>query len=142
MALAVSIPGSGFQNGSSFKLKSRTAQFGGMLAETVPMTSDRKHPSAAFWPAVALVAALVAYPLSFGPACWIMNRDVIRIRRVCTIYRPIFGVIEDGPECVSESLWSYLRLGCSQPEQTVARFMVVTGMADLNGPAFPGDFDE
>src|SRR5579871_4427081 len=31
------------------------------------MTS-RKHPSAAFWVSVALVVALVGYPLSFGPA--------------------------------------------------------------------------
>jgi hypothetical protein len=33
------------------------------------MTS-RKHPSAAFWVTVVVVVALVAYPLSFGPACW------------------------------------------------------------------------
>src|SRR5262245_62256845 len=34
------------------------------------MTSDRKKPGAAFWATVAIVVALVAYPLSFGPACW------------------------------------------------------------------------
>ena len=39
------------------------------------MTSDRKHPpSAALWITVALVAVLVGYPLSLGPACWIASR--------------------------------------------------------------------
>jgi hypothetical protein len=31
-------------------------------------------PTAGFWITVALVAVLVAYPLSFGPACWIVSR--------------------------------------------------------------------
>jgi hypothetical protein len=35
------------------------------------MTPDRKHPSAGFWITVALVAALVGYPLSFGPWLWV-----------------------------------------------------------------------
>ena len=34
------------------------------------MTSDRKKPTAGFWITVALVAVLVGYPLSFGPAGW------------------------------------------------------------------------
>jgi hypothetical protein len=33
------------------------------------MTS-RKKPGVAFWTTVKVVAVLVAYPLSFGPACW------------------------------------------------------------------------
>lgn len=33
------------------------------------MTSPR-HPTAAFWITAALLAVLVAYPLSFGPTCW------------------------------------------------------------------------
>jgi hypothetical protein len=32
------------------------------------MTSDRKKPGVAFWATVVLVAVLVGYPLSFGPA--------------------------------------------------------------------------
>ena len=38
------------------------------------MTPDRKHPTPAFWITVALVAVLVGYPLSFGPACWLADR--------------------------------------------------------------------
>ncbi len=33
------------------------------------MTPDRKKPTAGFWISVALVAVLVGYPLSCGPAC-------------------------------------------------------------------------
>ena len=37
------------------------------------MTSIHKKPTAGFWIAVSLVV-LLAYPLSFGPACWIASR--------------------------------------------------------------------
>ena len=53
------------------------------------MTSDRKHPSAGFWLTVALVAVLVAYPLSFGPACWISSRTGIGVFTIPSAYRPV-----------------------------------------------------
>jgi hypothetical protein len=37
--------------------------------------TDRKKPGVAFWATVVVVALLVAYPLSFGPACWIASRS-------------------------------------------------------------------
>jgi len=37
------------------------------------MTSPHK-PTAGFWITVALVALLVGYPISFGPACWPCSR--------------------------------------------------------------------
>ena len=36
--------------------------------------TDRKKPGLAFWATVVVVIALVAYPLSFGPACWMRTR--------------------------------------------------------------------
>jgi hypothetical protein len=36
--------------------------------------SSHKRPGIAFWATVVVVVALVAYPLSFGPACWIVPR--------------------------------------------------------------------
>jgi hypothetical protein len=33
--------------------------------------TNRKEPGLAFWATVALVVVLLAYPFSFGPACWI-----------------------------------------------------------------------
>jgi hypothetical protein len=38
------------------------------------VTANRKQPSAGFWITVALVAVLVGYPLSVGPAFWIKSR--------------------------------------------------------------------
>jgi hypothetical protein len=32
--------------------------------------TDRKKPGVAFWATVVVVVVLMAYPLSFGPACW------------------------------------------------------------------------
>jgi hypothetical protein len=37
------------------------------------MSEERKKPGVAFWATVVLVAVL-AYPLSFGPACWLCSR--------------------------------------------------------------------
>ena len=37
----------------------------------------RKKPGVALWATVALVVVLVAYPLSFGPACWLASRHRI-----------------------------------------------------------------
>jgi hypothetical protein len=52
--------------------------------------TDRKHPSVAFWITVALVAVLMGYPLSIGPAhglaCWIHSPRVWRITHAA--YRP------------------------------------------------------
>jgi hypothetical protein len=47
------------------------------------MTS-RKKPGVAFWATVAVFVVL-AYPLSFGPACWTMSR--VGPRRLPRFYR-------------------------------------------------------
>lgn len=37
------------------------------------MTPSRKHRSVALWITVVVVAIVVGYPSSFGPACWLVN---------------------------------------------------------------------
>lgn len=54
--------------------------------------SDRKKPGVAFWTTVVLVVVLVGYPLSFGPACWLVNQGNARIEVVCRVYRPFVRV--------------------------------------------------
>ncbi len=57
------------------------------------MTSSRKKPTAGFWITVALVAVLVGYPLSFGPACWwFAESEEFPAHEVSIIYLP-FGWI-------------------------------------------------
>jgi hypothetical protein len=51
--------------------------------------TDRKRPTVGFWITVALVAVLVGYPLSFGPACWLTDRDYLPERLFKEIYRPM-----------------------------------------------------
>jgi hypothetical protein len=36
--------------------------------------TDRKTPSVTFWASVVVVAVLIGYPLSFGPACWWLSK--------------------------------------------------------------------
>jgi len=53
------------------------------------MTSDRKHPTAAFWITAALLVVLLGYPLSFGPACSLSFRTSAGGQAIGVIYRPI-----------------------------------------------------
>src|SRR6476646_6642480 len=53
------------------------------------MSDPKKKPGVTFWTTVVVVAILVAYPLSFGPACWITSRCECGTPLVTTVYRPV-----------------------------------------------------
>ncbi len=72
------------------------------------MTS-RKKPSAGFWITVALVAVL-AYPASFGPACWISSRSGIGGSVVNFAYQPMLGMAFEGPEVIRRGTLWYVQL--------------------------------
>jgi hypothetical protein len=55
------------------------------------MTS-RKHPFTAFW-ATVVVVALLAYPLSFGPACWFTSHTGAGILYLREVYRPVLWLM-------------------------------------------------
>jgi hypothetical protein len=59
--------------------------------------TDPKKPGVAFWATVALVA-LLAYPLSFGPACWLAKWGAIPVATIVTVYRPIIARIDVFPD--------------------------------------------
>ena len=56
------------------------------------MSIDRKAPSAAFWATVVVVVALVAYPLTFGPACWLVSHLHAPQRPLRLLYWPLARV--------------------------------------------------
>src|SRR5262245_40226734 len=75
------------------------------------MAPDRKKPSAAFWATVVVVVGLVAYPLSFGPACWLAMRlnslsEVINIG-----YRPIVWSFDRVPREIRDFVMWYSEVG-------------------------------
>jgi len=88
------------------------------------MSADQKtKPTDGFWITVALLMALVAYPLSFGPACWIAARtDIDRWVLFKVIYWPLGRAIHsDMP-------------GAASLLRAIARF----GMPATDGVILPG----
>jgi hypothetical protein len=72
--------------------------------------TDRKLPTAGFWITVALVAVLVGYPLSIGPACWISSRAQAGESLVSTVYRPLRWGMKQSEQIASAINW-YSKLG-------------------------------
>jgi len=76
------------------------------------MTPDRKKPGVAFWTTVVAVVALVAYPLGFGPACWISSRTGRGAGMVSSIYGPMMHAAS-GRKAAVAALHGYSRLGAA-----------------------------
>jgi hypothetical protein len=51
--------------------------------------TDRKQPGTAFWATVAVVVALIGYPVSLGPAVWLTGRGWFRDSAVQSFYMPV-----------------------------------------------------
>jgi hypothetical protein len=68
--------------------------------------TDRKKPGLAFWATVAL-AVVLAYPLSFGPACWLADNGLTSMRTTACIYKPILFAASRGPRPIRGVLRSY-----------------------------------
>jgi hypothetical protein len=73
------------------------------------MNEGMNRPGAGFW-ATVIVVVLLAYPVSFGPACWINERAGMGARAVSAAYRPIIWVAEIDPRAERAALW-YASLG-------------------------------
>lgn len=86
-----------------------------------PVKTDRKKPGAAFWATLGLVVLLVVYPLSFGPACWLADKDLVSATDVKHVYRPIV-VWMLSPNLPLHSLISRYAVWCGG-EMTVIGFI-------------------
>jgi hypothetical protein len=83
--------------------------------------TDRKKPGVAFWATVVVVVVLVAYPLSFGPACWLFATS--RPTRITLVsaapdpryapraYWPIGWLAKNGPGRVGDVIFWYAKCG-------------------------------
>ena len=73
--------------------------------------TDPKKPGMAFWATVVVVVVLVAYPLSFGPACWILTHVELwpdTRNAIEAPYAPLFRIRTGGPEWVRPPLDWYV----------------------------------
>ena len=62
------------------------------------MKRSGKRPGVAFWATVVVVVLLVAYPLSFGPACWLADSGLLPEKPAIHCYRPLIrAVVYDYP---------------------------------------------
>ncbi len=79
------------------------------------MTSDRKKPGMSFWATVAVVVVLLAYPLSFGPACWITSRTNVGATAIPVLYRPLTWAMsaESNTTINRVSMW-YAKAGAAE----------------------------
>ena len=77
------------------------------------MNPSGKKPGVAFWATVVatMFALLLAYPLSFGPACWLCGTDDhFDDGAFCTFYRPLVVVVEHSPQSVRNAArWYFER---------------------------------
>jgi hypothetical protein len=72
--------------------------------------TDRKKPGVAFWATVAVVLALVAYPLSFGPVCWTASRVTFGATRLPVVYRPMTLAMSSS-DAIHDTLQWYAKVG-------------------------------
>jgi len=76
------------------------------------MTASNR-PGVAFWATVVVVAVLVLYPLSWGPACWIrgcLGNAPWALQTYWLIYDPIYWLDQRSPECVQNATTWYCGL--------------------------------
>jgi hypothetical protein len=77
------------------------------------MSEPRSEPGIAFWAIV--VAVVLAYPLSFGPACWARSRaPKLEIWHVVSwVHYPILVAWNYGPKPVRRAIKWYANLGAA-----------------------------
>ena len=69
------------------------------------MIDKKKKPGVAFW-ATIVVCLLLAYPLSFGPACWITSRTNTGASAIPVIYRPLTWAMSPAMSPDSETMFN------------------------------------
>lgn len=66
----------------------------------IAMPQPRKKPTSGFWITVAIIAVLVGYPLSFGPACGLADNRLLPFSPIEFVFRPIVRFMMNGPNPV------------------------------------------
>ena len=78
------------------------------------VSEERKKPGVLFWAMVVVIVALVAYPLSIGPATWLeahgIREQIPKVidDAVFHFYAPFRSVFENSPEPVARAIRWYV----------------------------------
>jgi hypothetical protein len=83
------------------------------------VTDEQKKGGAAFWLTVAMVAALIAYPVLFGPACYLCEKNLLSQKVAWVMFRPMTWLARTGPAPVSRLIAGYAEL-CGDQRRLVA----------------------
>ena len=67
----------------------------------------RHRPSLGFWLMVTVLGLLVIYPLSYGPAAWMVERGILPIQSVAVAYRPLAWLCFHGPPSLERVIARY-----------------------------------
>jgi hypothetical protein len=81
--------------------------------------TDRKKPGVAFWATMVVVVVLVAYPLSFGPACWISSRVQPSGRVVSVIYSPVIWTWHRSSPWAHSAIAQYVGMGIATNKMVI-----------------------
>jgi hypothetical protein len=97
------------------------------------MTPSRKKPGVAFWATVVVAVALVAYPLSFGPACWLVERRILPPRATGIVFRPLLVATFWGkPPVIKRALQGYAGLMTQSSLDPAFQMAVYTDVLHLS----------
>jgi hypothetical protein len=72
----------------------------------------KKRPGVGFW-ATVIVPAVLAYPASFGPACWIGSRADILVDKIPSLYHPVLWAMSRN-ESTYRALEFYTTVGAAR----------------------------
>jgi len=89
------------------------------------MIDSRRKQGVLSWTIAIMIAMLVAYPLSFGPACWVCSRvpeGTLVWETTDFFYAPILWGWYDAPPLVSRLIGNYANLG-AKGDLTVAKIL-------------------
>ncbi len=98
--------------------------------------SQERRPSVGFWATVVLVAVPFVYGLSFGPACGLVDKDVLPMLGTSRVYRPLIRAAgsDFSPAAVPLQWWAQL-FSPNSPKRTgssiVRRMDMSLDMFDL-----------
>ena len=75
--------------------------------------TDRKKPGVAFW-ATVWVFVVLLYPLSFGPALWVIDHEDLpaawAVDAIEIFYSPIFWLEENSPKPIVNAIDWYIEV--------------------------------